>query len=78
VQYATLLQGLPIALFFLYPMPAVVYLTTALTYKKWERKNKKLIYVSSGLFLGKIYAYPYIVPNNILPPPPPPSMAQTF
>ncbi len=78
VQYATLLQGLPIVLFFLYPMPAVVCLTSALTYKMWERKNKKVIYLSSGLFVGKIYAYPYIMPNNILPPPPPPPMAQTF
>ncbi len=78
VQFTSIQQGLPTVLIFLYPMPAAVFLTTALTYKMWERKNKKIIYVSSGLFLGKIYAYPYIMPNNILPPPPPPPLAQTF
>jgi len=54
------LQTVAIAVDFIYPFPAAAFLTRALVYWRWERKNKRLIYCSSGFFLGKIYAYPYI------------------
>lgn len=45
---------------FLYPMPPAAIMTRVLLYWRWERKNKRLIYASSG-FSGKVYAYPYII-----------------
>lgn len=54
------LQAIATAADFIYPIPAAAFLTRALVYWRWERKNKRLIYCSSGIFLGKIYAYPYI------------------
>lgn len=45
---------------FLYPMLPAAIMTRILLYWRWERKNKRLIYISSG-FGGKVYAYPYIV-----------------
>jgi len=56
-------QEFSLILIFLYPMPATVLLTRALICKVWERKNKRVIYFSSGIFTGKIYAYPYIYSN---------------
>jgi len=54
-------QEFSLVLIFLYPMPAAALLTRALSCKIWERKNKRVIYISSGIITGKIYAYPYIL-----------------
>ena len=53
------LQSLIFISDFLYPILPAALLTRALLYWRWEHKNKRTIYASSGLW-GKIYAYPYM------------------
>ena len=55
------LQEFSLVLIFFFPMSASTLFTRALTCKIWERKNKRVIYFSSGIITGKIYAYPYIL-----------------
>jgi len=57
-------QEFSLILIFLCPMPATVLFARALICKFWERKNKRVIYISPGIITGKIYAYPHIFNNE--------------
>ncbi len=44
------LQGLTIALFFYYPSIPAVFLTEAIFYYRWERKNQRNLYTKGNFF----------------------------